>query len=387
MVTIAAIVAIAGAAASVAALGGALEALRRVRGSARLLEGEIERGKAEFDAVVAREATERAEDLQRTLARVRADSLSALAEEERRIAEERRLEVSERERQATGKLHEQLVAAQQAIERRLQHWSGDVERLQQGLGEEVKRVEARQAHMISEVEARIGQDGEALQSQIDDQKALLARVRGELEKAAHDAAQSAAAELEQHGAERRRALQELAERIRRREKDLREVVDREGIEATQRIQSALVDVERRNVEQLQRVVQRATTRYSEAASQQFDSTIRGAREEAARRLSRELDLAVERFAREAETVLGDRVNQVTDAATHRVEERLARLQSTLERERTNAIESLDERAREVEAKLRVRLEEIASDAEASRSVIETRLYELMRRVEELAARA
>ena len=385
--TIAAIVAVAGAAASVAALGGTLEALRRLRGSARLLETEIERGKTEFDTVVANEATERAEDLRRTLARVRADSLSALAEEERRIAEERRLEVSERERQATGKLHEQLVAAQQAIERRLQHWSGDVEGLQQGLAEEVKRVETRQAQMIAEVESRIGQDGEALQQQIDEQKALIARVRGELEKAAHDAAQSASAELEQHGAERRRALQELAERIRRREKDLREVVEREGAEATQRIQSALVDVERRNVEQLQRVVQRATTRYSEAASQQFDTTIRGAREEAARRLSRELDLAVERFAREAETVLEDRVNQVTDAATQRVEERLARLQATLERERTNAIESLDERARDVEAKLRVRLDEIASDAEATRSVIETRLHDLTRRVEELAARA
>jgi uncharacterized protein YukE len=386
-VTVAAIVAVAGAAASVAALGGALEALRRIRASARLLEGEIERGKSEFDAVVAREATERAEDLQHTLARVRADSLSALAEEERRIAEERRLEISERERQATGKLHEQLVAAQQAIERRLQNWSGDVAVLQQGLTEEVKRVEARQKQMVAEVEGRIGQDGEALQQQIDDQRALLARVRGELEKAAHEASQSAAAELEQHGAERRRALQELAERLRRREKDLREVVDREGAEATQRIQAALVDVERRNVEQLQRVVQRATTRFSEAASQQFDTTIRGAREEAARRLSRELDLAVERFAREAETVFGDRVNQVTDAATHRVEERLTRLQATLERERTHAIESLDDRAREVEAKLRIRLEEIASDAEARRSVIETRLHDLTRRVEELAARA
>ena len=67
-----------------------------------------------------------------------------------------------------------------------------------------------------------------------------------------------------------------------------------------RVQIALGDVERRQVDQLQRVVARETTRYTEAASQRFDTTIRSAREESARRLSRELDLAVERFARQAE---------------------------------------------------------------------------------------
>ena len=45
----------------------------------------------------------------------------------------------------------------------------------------------------------------------------------------------------------------------------------------------------------------------EAAATQFDGMIRTAREEAARRLARELDLAVERFAREAESVLAERV--------------------------------------------------------------------------------
>ena len=178
---------------------------------------------------------------------------------------------------------------------------------------------------------------------------MIARLRTELASAAKDVTQQAAAELEQHSAERRRALQDVAERLRKRERDLQEIVEREGSDATQRIQLAFGDIERRQVEQLQRLVTRETTRYSEAASQQFDTAIRTAREAAARRLSRELDLAVERFAREAEGVLAERLNNVSDNAAKRVEDRLSRLRSGLERQRDEALRSLEDRAHQVEA--------------------------------------
>ena len=58
---------------------------------------------------------------------------------------------------------------------------------------------------------------------------------------------------------------------------------------------------------MRRVVDRESQHLAEAAATQFDGTIRTAREEAAKRLGRELDLAVERFAREAESVLAERV--------------------------------------------------------------------------------
>jgi hypothetical protein len=198
--------------------------------------------------------------------------------------------------------------------------------------------------------------------------------------------QQASTELEQHTAERRRALHDVAERLRKRETDLKELVEREGNDAAQRIEIALGDIERRQVEQLQRLVNRETTRYSEAAAQQFDSASRTAREEAARRLSRELDLAVERFAREAEGVLTERLNHVSDAAAQRVEDRLARLRSALERQRDDALTSLEDRAHQVESSLRERLNEIATDAEAERSVLEARLHELVRRTDELSTR-
>lgn len=385
--TAAAIIAVVAAALALAGLAGSLVALGKTRRQQGMLDRELERNKAEFDRVVAAELAERSEQLAALLARARADTLSQLAEEERRIAEERRRDVSERERDASARLSEQLLAVQSAVEQRLGDWSNDVAKLQEGLVDELKRVETRQRQLITEIEGRIGQDAEGLHSQLDEQRQVIARLRTELAQSAQETMQRAATDLEQHAAERRRALQDVAERLRARERELQEVVDRESNDATQRIQAALGDIERRQVEQLQRSVARETARYSEAAALQFDSTIRNSREEAARRLSRELDLAVERFRREAEGVLSDRLTQVSDAAAQRVEERLARLRSGIERQRDDALRALEDRAHQVESSLRERLHEIATDAESERAILESRLQDVQRKLDELSARS
>ena len=384
--TTASIVAVAAAALAGLFFVACVLVLRKVRQREQLLERELEHNKGAFDEVVAREIAQRAADLETSLTRARADSLSALAEEERRIAEERRRDVAERERDATAKLGEQLLQAQSAVARRLGNWRDDVDKLQEGLVEELKRVEAKQRQLMAEVASKIGQDAEGLQGEIEEQRAFLTRLRADLKRTAEEVAQQATAELEQHGAERRRALHEVAERLRRRERDLQELVERESNEAAQRIQIAIGDIERRQVEQLQRVVARETARYSEAAGLQFDSSIKSAREEAARRLSRELDLAVERFAREAEGVLAERLNTASDAAAKRVEERLALLRSALERQRDEALVSLEDRAHQVESGLRERLREIEADAETERAVLDGRLHELARRLDDLTAK-
>jgi uncharacterized protein YukE len=385
-VTAAAIVAVAAASFAGIALVACVLVWRKVRAHERLLEREIERGKTAFDEVVTQEISRRAAELENTLARARADSLSQLADEERRIAEERRRDVAERERDATARLGEQLIQAQAAVEQRLADWQNDIDKLQQGLSDELKRIEAKQRQLMTEVESKIGQDAEGLQAEIEEQRGLITRLRADLKRSAEEVSQQANAELEQHTAERRHALHEVADRLRKRERDLQELVERESNDAVQRIQVALGDIERRQVEQLQRIVSRETTRYAEAASLQFDNAIKSAREEAARRLSRELDLSVERFAREAEGVLTERLNVVSDAAAQRVEERLARLRSALERQRDDALLSLEDRAHQVESGLRERLSEIATDAESERAVLDGRLRELSRRLDELTAR-
>ena len=227
------------------------------------------------------------------------------------------------------------------MEQRLSSWTTDIEKLQEGLTEELRRLEGRQRQLMAEIESRIGKDAEGLQGQIEEQRQLIARQREELTRVTQGLVEQANADLE-HAAEPRRALQEIADRLRRRETELKEVIDRESSDAAVRVQSAFGDVERRQVEQLQRVVARETQRYTEAASQTFDTTIRSAREDAARRLSRELDLAVERFARQAEGVLTERVNAVTEAAGKRIEERIARTRGAVERQRDEALQALED---------------------------------------------
>ena len=211
------------------------------------------------------------------------------------------------------------------------------------------------------------------------------RLRTELEKSLEDALAAARGEVEAHAAERRRGLHELDERMRRRERELMERIEREEGEATQRIRAGFEDVGRKQVEQLQRIVERATVTYSDDAAQQFAGLVKSSREDAARRLSRELDRAVEVFAREAEAVLAERLAHVGDAGAQRLERRLADATSALERQRDERLGALDSRMEELEAEIRRRLADLGADAEAERAVIEARLQELLRRVESAGA--
>ena len=102
-------------------------------------------------------------------------------------------------------------------------------------------------------------------------------------------------------------------------------------------------------------------------------------------MSRELDRAVEVFAREAEAVLAERLAHVGDAGAQRLERRLADATNALERQRDERLGALDARIEELEADIRRRLEDLGADAEAERAVIEARLQELLRRVESAGA--
>jgi len=141
---------------------------------------------------------------------------------------------------------------------------------------------------------------------------------------------------------------------------------------------------RRQVEQMERIVERATSRYTDEAAQQVANLVKTSREDAARRLSRELDRSVEVFAREAESVLAERLAHVGDAGAQRLERKLEDATKVLERQRDEWLAALDSSIGEVESDVRRRLEELAADAEADRAVVEARLQELLRRVDTAA---
>jgi hypothetical protein len=360
--------------------------LRDLLRAAGRVDEQLARAQSRLHSLVAREAEERAVELERVLARARADSMSLLAEQERRIAEERRAAASERTRAAVDELGEALLKAQQQIEARFHAWNDDLERAQHAVVEQLGLLAQRQKQLISEAEARIAADAERLEAESEQQRAGLVRLRDDLTRATQDAVASGTSELETFAAERRRALHELNERIRRRERQLAELIEREETEAVRRIQAGFADVERRQVEQLDRMLKRATTSYSDAAAQQFADTVRGTREAAATRLSRELDRSVQAFVREAQTVLGERLNQIGDAGAQRLERRLGEVTEGLDRQREEAIANFEARLIQAEQDLRRRLDTLSADAEAERAVLEARLGELARKLDDALTR-
>jgi hypothetical protein len=306
-------------------------ALRRFNIRLAALDGETQRVRIAVRAAIEDELTLRTTELQQALALARSESLARLAEEERRIAEERRHAVAEREQDASRRLSEALIQVEGRVEQRVAGWVGDLERGETRLAEEIEKLTTRQKELVTQAENRLSSDIDRLDGIRDEQRGQLAKMRAELEKVAAEAVQQARAELETHSAERRRALHEVSERLRARERSLQEQIEREEVEAVRRIQAGLAEIERRQLDQLKRVVDRTATSVAEASAAQFDDTIRSAREEAARRLGRELERAVDSFLRQAHGLLTDQVSKATDEATRRIDDRGAQVMAAIER--------------------------------------------------------
>jgi hypothetical protein len=364
---------------------GALR-LRDLVRTQRRVDEQLSRAQARLSSHVAQEVDELTAELERILVRARADSTSLLEEQERRIAETRRAAAAERSREAADELGHALIVAQRQVGARLQAWQGDLERAQRGITEQIAQLAQRQKQVISEAETRMTADAERLEGESEQQRAALVRLRDDVSRATQEAVQAGSSELETYASERRRALHELNDRMRQRERALAQQVEREETEAMRRIQSSFADVERRQVEQLERTLQRATASYSDAANQQFADALKTARDAAGTRLARELDRAVQAFSREAQKVLGERLVQVGDTGAQRLEKRMAEATNNLERMHAEAVTEFESRLTHSEQELRRRLEGLAADVESERAVLEARLRELSRRIDETFAR-
>ena len=380
----------AGAAAGITVCAAAqlgLVILRRLVQQGRDVDSSLAAARDELDALVRRETENRAAELERTLTLARAQSLSRLVEEERRMAEERRVAVNERERQANAELGETLTKIQARIGARLGEWTADLQRSDQELSAQIASLRQRQEQLLAEAAARLGVETERLESVSEEQQERLAALAAQFERVARETAESAHSAIDTHESERRRALQEVAERLRERERELRERIGAEEAEAIQRIQAGFADVERRQIDQLKRIVERTSSSFSEALTRQFGEEIKRGREDAAQRLSRELDRAVEHFSREAQSVLAERLAHVADAGGQRLERKLSQIGTSLEQEQGELTAELKRRIRATEDELRSQVQELAADAEAERTVLAARLNELQRRVDALLGQA
>jgi hypothetical protein len=362
---------------------------RRRRQQERLanIEAELDRARAELERVIREESEARAAEISRLLARERADSLSRLQEEERRIAEERRRVVAEQESRATAELTAALMKIQQGIEQRLASWAADLERTKQSLTTELEKLRENHQTVVAQAEERIHANRQKIDEAVELQAAAFAKLREELEHTAEVAVATVGAELEAHAAEGRRTVHELNDRLKARDRRIAERLEREELDIGKRIQARLTDIERRQLESLERTAEQASRRYAEASALQFDAGVKSAREEAARRLARELDRAVHMFTREAERVLAEQLAQVAKSGTSRVEKRLAQATMGLEQQRDDFVAELQRRLAQLEIELRERFRSIAEEAEAERAVLELRLQELARRADEALSRS
>jgi hypothetical protein len=326
----------------------------------------LEQARLRLRAVIDAEVESREAELLRTLSLQRAEAAAQLAEEHRKLTQERRDEIVRAEQRILTELSTRLVAAQKEFEVKLASWTQDLERLREGLATQLARLEQRQRQLITEAESRFARETERLTSDADESRASLARLRAEIERQIKESNDAAASELETHAAERRRALHEVADRLRNRERRLAEQIERELGESVRKVSESFGDVERRLVQQVERSVAREAARQTEEAAVEFNEAIRTTREEAARRLSRELDRAIESFSRQAERLLGERLAEIGHSGGGQIERRLQNVIGDLERRQEEFIANLERRMAQAEAALRQRMEGIATLAAGRR---------------------
>jgi hypothetical protein len=309
------------AAAAVAELG--LVAMTRALQRTKELEQLSQQARADLATFVEGEMHERMLELERLLARERANASHQLSEQERRLSEQRRDVVERQTERARVELTQAVSAVQERLERRLMAWAADLDRGQRELEAHLTALGERQREAAAAYQARLDADSERVEAASEEQRLALLKLREALQRLGTEFLEEGRSEIEVHAAERRRALHEVGERIRNRERALRELIDREEVEARTRLASGLVDAEKRHLASLERAFDRAATRLSEYAEKQFDTQIRESREKAAERLSRELEKAIEQFARQAEQDVASRIADVARQTADKLQRRIA----------------------------------------------------------------
>lgn len=311
------------------ALAGALAlsallyvALRRSRARAARTDEIVATARRAIRAAAEEEGAAQAEQLRVAISRAHADSLSTYATDQRRLSDERRGELAVRERALSDRLAETLASVERRVEERLRSWEADLERAQRALEGQVSALEQHQQQRIDEVESRLEAEAAELGTTADHQRAAAIRLREELEHTAKDALAEALDELQSQAADRRRAIEDIADRLRQREQAMNEQIDRAETDARSRLEIAFAELERRQVEQLDRAASREVDRLSEAGALEFENRMRAIREEAASRLQQELDRMSESFVRRANVLIADQFQQVADDAARRLEQRI-----------------------------------------------------------------
>jgi hypothetical protein len=349
-----------------AAIGEAgLLALNRGLRRMQQVEHLADAARDEVRAFAEEESRQRILELERMLARERANTSHQLSEQERRLAEERRDTVERQAERARVELTQTVASVQERLEQRLMAWAADLDRGQRELEQKLVELGQLQRDAVTAYEARLAADAERVDAASEEQRLAVTKLREELNRFGTSFLEEGRSEIEIHAAERRRALHEVSERLRSRERALREQLERDEAESKARITSGLEEAERRHLAALDRALERAATRLSEYSEKQFDAQIKESREKAAERLSRELEKAIEQFARQAETDVADRIAEMARMTADRLQRRINDVARSAEAQHDVAAERV--------RRLAARLEETLAAAEDRQAAFEAEL--------------
>jgi hypothetical protein len=300
-------------------------ALRRSRAQAARADALVAEARRSVRAAAEEEAAVQTEQLRIATTRAHADALSSYVAEERRLADQQRGELAVRERELSERMAEMLAAVEQRVEDRLRAWEADLERAQHGLDGAIGATEQRLGHRLAEVEQKVAAEASELGATVDEQRVAAARLRETLESNARDALAQALEELQSQADDRRRAIDDLMDRLRQHEHALAEQAERAESEARARVEAAFAELERRQVDGLERALAREVDRVSEAGALEFENRMRAIREEAAARLREELDRTGETFLRRADGLIAEQLHEAVKAAAERLDDRIVEL--------------------------------------------------------------
>jgi gas vesicle protein len=310
-----------GLAAAALAEAGLVALVRGLR-RGRSLESLTDAARDQLAVFLEKHTSEREAELERTLAREEANAIHALGTQQRRLAEERRDTIARQADKARAELAEAVASEQERLERRLTAWAADLDRGQRRLEGQLADLAARQREALAAFDAQLTADSDRVAAASEEHRAAISELRAEFSRVATQLFDDGKTEIEGLVGERRRALQEMSERLRMTERALGDEVERQEADARRRLASAFQDAERRQLERFEKALERAAGRLTDDAERRFEAQIRKEREKAAERLSRELDKAVAEFARSAEKHVSDRIGQVAQETAERLEARL-----------------------------------------------------------------
>jgi len=325
-------------AAAVAEAG--LYALSRGLTAIRDQDALVDAGRHHITELIDQSAAEQAAALDRTLQRERANAGHALSQQERKLTLERRDMVARQADRARAELAASIEQIQEQLEQRLTAWAADLDRGQRALETRLNALAQRQAEAIKAYEARLEADSEYLRTATEEQQTALSNLRSDRRSGGREAFEAGQAEIEVYADESRRALQEIAVRLREQERSIREQVEREEADAITRIHSSSEDIERRQLANLDRALERATQRLVDEAERRFDAQIRDSREKSAQRLSHELEKAMQQFAERAEKEIADRIDEAARASAARLERRIGDITRAADAQQEVAAERL-----------------------------------------------